>query len=241
MRSLNVFRLPEGMPPAAVLTDIEGTTTPISFVHSVLFPYARERLADFCARHANNPALLEVARFSPGRPVADTLREWMDADAKITALKTVQGLIWDEGYRSGALTGEVYADVPPALQRWSKAGLRLYIYSSGSEASQKLLFGHTGSGNLTPLFQGFFDTRAGPKRDTESYRTICRGANIAAAECLFLSDVEAELDAAAACGLQTCQLVRSADATIASTRHPVAADFDAVSQQFRLPRSSPSR
>lgn len=225
--------------PVAVLTDIEGTTTPISFVHTVLFPYARARLPLFCAQ----PHLLldEVARLRPGKPVLETLLGWMDEDAKVTPLKTIQGLIWAEGYRSRELLGDLYTDVPPALRRWSKAGLRLYVYSSGSEASQKLLFGYTKDGDLTPLFQGFFDTTVGPKRDSASYAAICRGANIAAAECLFLSDIEAELDAAADAGLQTCQLVRPRDATIASSRHANAADFDSVAEKFGLPRSAPNR
>jgi len=229
------------IPPAAVLTDIEGTTTPISFVHSVLFPYARARLPRFCAEHADHPVLDEVAVLSPDRPVLETLLAWMDEDAKITPLKTIQGLIWGEGYRAGGLLGDLYPDVPPALRRWSKAGLRLYVYSSGSEASQKLIFGHSRAGDLTPLFQGFFDTKVGPKRDAASYGAICRGANIAPAECLFLSDIEAELDAAAAAGLQTCQLVRPRDATLASDRHPNAADFDLVAEKFSLPRSPSSR
>jgi enolase-phosphatase E1 len=225
--------------PAAILTDIEGTTTPIHFVHTVLFPYARARLPQFCAQpHA---ALDEVVKLNPGRPALETLLDWMDADAKVTPLKTIQGLIWAEGYGSGALVGEFYADVPPALRRWSKAGLRLYVYYSGSEASQKLIFGHSREGDLTPLFQGFFDTRVGPKREAVSYQAICRGANVAVAECLFLSDIEAELDAAAAAGLQTCQLVRPQDATEASRRHPNAADFDAVAEIFKLPRRAPSR
>jgi enolase-phosphatase E1 len=226
------------IPPAAILTDIEGTTTPIRFVHTVLFPYARARLPQFCAQP--HPVLDEVAEQNPGRPVLDTLLAWMDADAKVTPLKTIQGMIWAEGYAAGELIGDLYADVPPALRRWSKAGLRLCVYSSGSEASQKLIFGHTAEGDLTPLFQGFFDTRVGAKREAASYQAICRGANVAAAECLFLSDIEAELDAASAAGLQTCQLVRPQDATVASCRHPNAVDFDAVAQIFKLPRSAPS-
>ena len=227
-------------PPAAIITDIEGTTTPIRFVHTVLFPYARARLPQFCAQRAGHPVLDEVARLGPGRPALETLLGWMDADAKITPLKTVQGLIWAEGYASGELLGELYVDVPPALKRWSKAGLRLYVYSSGSEASQKLIFGHTKAGDLTSLFQGFFDTSVGPKREPASYAAICRGANIGAEECLFLSDIEAELDAATAAGLRTCQLLRAQDATIASTRHATAADFDAVAAEFGLPRSPTS-
>jgi enolase-phosphatase E1 len=225
------------MVPVAVLTDIEGTTTPISFVHSVLFPYARARLPLFCALHADDPVMGEVARLSPDRPLLETLLGWMDQDAKITPLKTIQGMLWAEGYMNGDLTGDLYADVAPALRRWSKAGLRLFVYSSGSVAAQKLLFGHTKEGDLTPLFQGFFDTRAGAKRDPASYKAICRGANITPEESLFLSDVEAELDSAALSGLQTCQLLRKADGTIASARHPVATDFEAVATRFKLPRS----
>jgi len=226
--------------PAAVLTDIEGTTTPISFVHTVLFPYARARLPMFCSLHADDPVIGEVMRLAPGCTALETLLGWMDADAKITPLKTVQGMIWKQGYLRGDLTGDLYVDVTPALKRWSKAGLRLYVYSSGSEAAQKLLFGHTAGGDLTPLFQGFFDTRIGVKRDPASYQAICRGANIAPAEGLFLSDVEAELDAAALAGLQTCQLVREADGTIASARHATAGDFDAVAEIFKLPRGTPA-
>jgi enolase-phosphatase E1 len=222
--------------PAAVLTDIEGTTTPISFVHDVLFPYARARMAAFCAAHGHDPVMLDVERLAAGADVLETLLGWMARDEKIGVLKTIQGMIWAEGYRNGEITGALYDDVPPALQRWTKTGLRLYVYSSGSVAAQKDLFGHSAAGDLTPLFQGFFDTGVGPKREAASYELICRGANISAGEFLFLSDVEAELDAAAAAGLRACQLVRAADGTVASTRHEVAADFREVAAKFRLPR-----
>jgi enolase-phosphatase E1 len=224
------------LPPAAILTDIEGTTTPIAFVHEVLFPYARARMAQFCALHADDPVIGEVARMAPNAPLAETLLGWMDRDEKITPLKTIQGMIWDQGYARGEIVADLYEDVPPALRRWSKGGLRLYVYSSGSVAAQKLLFGHTPAGDLTWLFQGFFDTRAGAKREVDSYLGICRGANISPGEYLFLSDVEAELDAAAAAGLRTCQLVRARDGTVASTRHQVAADFNEVAKLYGLPR-----
>ncbi len=223
------------MQPAAILVDIEGTTTPISFVHTVLFPYARARLPSFCSLHATDPVIGEVARLAQGRPVLETLLGWMDEDAKITPLKTIQGMIWTEGYLRGDLTGDLYPDVEPALRRWSRAGLRLYVYSSGSETAQKLLFEHSAAGDLTPLFQGFFDTRIGAKREPASYQTICRGANIPPAEGLFLSDIEAELDAAALAGLQTCQLVRPQDGTLASARHPSAGGFEQVAELFKLP------
>jgi enolase-phosphatase E1 len=215
--------------PAAIITDIEGTTTPIAFVHRVLFPYARARMAGFVA--SGHPALTDVPE-----PRLETLLGWMDRDEKVTALKAIQGILWDEGYRAGELTAEVYDDVPPALHRWARAGLRLFVYSSGSIAAQKLLFGHTPAGDLTPLFQAYFDTTTGPKRERASYAAIARGIGLPAGEILFLSDVTAELDAAAAAGLQTCQLVRAEDGTVAGTNHPTAADFTDVAQKFGLPR-----
>jgi enolase-phosphatase E1 len=226
------------IPPAAILTDIEGTTTPIAFVHDVLFPYARARMAGWCAVHRDDPVIGEVARLGGGAPVVETLLGWMAADAKITSLKTIQGMIWAEGYAKGEIKGVLYPDVPAALRRWTQAGLRLYVYSSGSEAAQRQIFGHAEAGDFSHLFQGFFDTRVGPKRAAQSYADICRGANVSGTEMLFLSDVEAELDAAAEAGLLTCQLVRAADGTIASARHKVAADFGQVAALFGLPRGA---
>ncbi len=220
------------LPPSVILTDIEGTTTPIAFVQEVLFPYARRHLAGFLARHSQHPCLEQVAK-----PRLATLQGWMDRDEKITALKTIQGLIWDQGYHDGDIVSDVYPDVAPNLRRWSRAGLRLYVYSSGSVAAQKLLFGHTGDGDLCPLFQGFFDTNVGPKRESESYHLICRGINAPPGEVLFLSDIGAELDAAAKAGLRTCQLVRQQDGTQAATGHRNAASFGEVAQQFDLPHA----
>ncbi len=224
-------------PPAAIVTDIEGTTSRISFVHDVLFPYARARLPAFLAERGAEPevgaALAEVAALAPGVAPLDALLGWMDEDAKITPLKSLQGLIWAEGYASGALHGDLYPDVAPALLRWHAAGVRLYVYSSGSVPAQKLLFGHTPDGDLTSLFSGFFDTRVGAKREAASYAAIAQAIGLPASEILFLSDVAAELDAAAEAGFQVCQLVRPQDETV-SANHPTAADFDAVSSAFGL-------
>lgn len=215
----------------SVITDIEGTTTPISFVHRVLFPYARERLSGFLADNPSYPALADVPD-----PKLETLLGWMDRDEKITALKAIQGEIWRQGYEKGELLGEIYPDVPPALRRWSRAGIRLFVYSSGSVAAQKLLFSHTPEGDLTPQFQAYFDTNVGPKRDAASYAAIARAVGGQADEALFLSDVGAELDAAAAAGLATCQLVRPEDGTQAVASHQTASDFKEVSRLFGLPR-----
>jgi enolase-phosphatase E1 len=222
------------LPPAAVITDIEGTTTPIAFVRDTLFPYARARLATAIARPEAAEIVAEVAGMVPGRPVLETLLAWMDADAKVTPLKTLQGLIWDAGYADGSLKGALYPDVPPCLRRWSRAGLRLHVYSSGSVAAQRLLFGHSVEGDLTGLFAGFFDTKVGGKREPESYDRLCIGINVPTVEVLFLSDVEQELDAAATAGLRTCQLVRAEDGTVASDRHAKAVDFPEVARQFGL-------
>jgi enolase-phosphatase E1 len=222
------------LPPAAVITDIEGTTTPIAFVRDTLFPFARARLADAITRADAAAIVAEIADMAPGRPVLDTLHAWMDADAKLTPLKALQGLIWNDGYAQGTLLGALYPDVAPSLRRWSRAGLRLHVYSSGSVAAQRLLFGHSVDGDLTPLFAGFFDTNVGPKREPESYDRLCIGINTPPHEVLFLSDVEAELDAASSAGLRTCQLVRAEDGTVASDRHATATDFPAVAAQFGL-------
>lgn len=226
-------------PPRGIVTDIEGTTTRIAFVHDVLFPLARARLPGFCARHAARPdvapLLAEVAALAPGADPVDTLLLWMARDEKITPLKTLQGLIWREAYAEGAVQGEVFADVPPALAAWRAAGARLFVYSSGSVEAQRLLFGHTGAGDLTPLFDGFFDTAIGGKKLAASYTAIAEAARLAPASLLFLSDAEAELVAARDAGLRTCQLVRAGDPTQPAPDFPRAADFTEVAAQFALP------
>ncbi len=228
------------MPPiAGVLTDIEGTTTPIAFVRDVLFPFARERIGPFLAERGDRPEvaaeIAEVRRLAPGEDPADVLRRWIDEDRKATPLKTLQGLIWDEGYASGVLRGDLFPDVAPSLRAWSASGLGLAVYSSGSVAAQRLIFGHSVAGDLTGLFRAFFDTRVGAKREPDSYDRIAIALGVPAAELLFLSDVEAELDAARSAGLSTCQLTRAADGTVPSAAHPSEADFAGVARRFGLP------
>ena len=229
------------LPPVAVLTDIEGTTTPIAFVRDELFPFARAHLSDFLRAHAQRPdvaaELAETARMVPGQAPEDTLRHWMDQDAKITPLKTLQGQIWEQGYRDGQLRGKIYPDVAPSLRAWQRAGLRLYVYSSGSVEAQKLIFGHSTEGDLLSLFSGFFDTRVGNKREPDSYSRLAIAIGLPPVEVLFLSDVEAELDAAAAAGLRTCQLLRPEDSTEPSDRHPTAENFPAVATRIGLPHT----
>ncbi len=224
------------LPPVAVVTDIEGTTTPIAFVRDVLFPYARARLADWVGRAEAQAEIAETERMVPGQAPLTTLLHWMEQDAKVAPLKNLQGMIWHEGYADGTLKGALYPDVAPCLRRWAKGGVRLFVYSSGSVEAQQLLFANSSDGDLTGLFGGFFDTRIGVKRDSESYNRLAIGLNVPTLEVLFLSDVEAELDAAAMAGMRTCQLVRPEDGTIASERHPVAADFNEVAALIDLPR-----
>jgi len=193
----------------AILTDIEGTTSSISFVADVLFPYARERLADYVAAHPveTAPIIAEVQALEPGDPV-QTLIRWIDEDRKITPLKTLQGMIWEGGFKSGAFTSHFYADAVAGLRRWHDAGLALYVYSSGSIFAQKLLFGHTDHGDLTPMFSGWFDTTSGGKREAASYAKVADAIGLPASDILFLSDVQAEIDAARAAGMQALLIAR---------------------------------
>jgi enolase-phosphatase E1 len=185
--------------PKAVLLDIEGTTSSIAFVAEVLFPYARAHLADYVAANRDEvaPILADVA----GDDKVATLLRWIDEDAKQTPLKTLQGLIWAQGYADGTLQGHVYPDTPDALRRWDGAGVTIFIYSSGSVAAQKLIFGRSIAGDLTPLLSGYFDTTTGPKREAESYARIAAATGFVPGEILFVSDMQPEVDAARAAGL----------------------------------------
>lgn len=196
----------------AILTDIEGTTSSIAFVAEVLFPYARAHLADYVTAHPAEtaPILAEVAASEPGDPVATLLR-WIDEDRKATPLKALQGMIWADGYASGAFTGHIYPDAVAGLHRWHAAGVKLYAFSSGSVAAQKLLFGHSEAGDLTPLFAGYFDTTTGPKREAASYATIAATIGLAPDDILFLSDTREEIAAARAAGMDARLIDRAGD------------------------------
>lgn len=200
----------------AIVTDIEGTTSSIDFVHQTLFPYAKQHLRAFIRAQAGNDAVQQIladVEAIAGNDLsldeaADLLEQWIAEDRKLTPLKALQGMIWAVGYANGELQGHVYADTPEALRQWHAQGKSLYVYSSGSVEAQKLIFGHTAYGDLRPLFSGYFDTHIGAKREAESYRRIVETIGIPADEVLFLSDIGAELDAARAAGLRTVQLLR---------------------------------
>jgi enolase-phosphatase E1 len=203
----------------AILTDIEGTTSSISFVKDVLFPYARRALPRFVAARGKEPAVRKwldaVATENGGMcddaMIVEVLQGWIDEDRKHTALKALQGMIWADGYKSADFTAHIYPDAAPALRSWHAAGLPLFVYSSGSVPAQRLFFGHSDAGDLTALFSGWFDTEMGGKRDAQSYRNIVESIRIPAGEIVFLSDVVEELDAAREAGLQTVLIDRLED------------------------------
>jgi enolase-phosphatase E1 len=201
----------------AIVTDIEGTTSAVSFVFDVLFPYAAKHLPDFVRQNADRADVaeqLDAVRRDSNAPQADVERvveillSWIEEDRKATPLKALQGMVWAQGYHAGQLKGHVYPDAVEALQRWHAAGYQLFVYSSGSIQAQKLIFGCSEAGDLTPLFSGYFDTTSGPKREAQSYTNIQQAIGVEPEEILFLSDIVEELDAAQAAGLQTCGLAR---------------------------------
>ena len=303
------------MRPAAILLDIEGTTTPVDFVTQTLFAYARSHLKEFLQGHASQPdvradletlqreqaadaaretnppawpaksvapcapsdggALLPETIVNRQRPIPDlgsqsstinsssANREarvpnpafspsaephnlqssipdavavyvlWlMDQDRKSTGLKSLQGKIWEEGYRRGELKGRVYPDVPDAFARWRAAQIVIAIFSSGSVLAQRLLFAHSDRGDLTPFIQAYFDTTTGPKRAAASYRRITASLGVEPGRSLFVSDVSAELDAARAAGMFTLLSVRPGSTRPEWSAHPIVKTFDEIDPIF---------
>jgi len=219
-----------------ILTDIEGTTSSISFVKEVLFPYARRELPKFVRTHAHDPKVrhwldqvqLELgSEFFNDEHLIETLLNWIDTDRKHTALKALQGMIWVAGYSGGDYTAHIYADAAEMLKIWHTNGYPIYIYSSGSVPAQKLLFGHTAAGDLTPLLSGYFDTEMGGKRDIKSYQRIADAIGVEPANIIFLSDIVEELDAARDAGLQTVLLDRIED-------YPAPRIGDATNRHVRV-------
>lgn len=207
------------MPVRAILTDIEGTTSSISFVKDVLFPYARRALPGFVREHGGQPEVrrwLDVVATEQGGVCSDdtlveVLQGWIDQDRKHTALKALQGMIWSAGYRSADFTAHMYADAAEALREWHAAGLPIHVYSSGSVPAQKLFFGHSDAGDLTSVVSNWFDTEVGGKREAASYAGIAAAIGLAPGDVLFLSDVVEELDAAREAGMQTVLVDRRED------------------------------
>lgn len=234
----------------AILLDIEGTTTPTAFVYDVLFSYAAERLSTFVHEHFQDAEMrthfaqlkeqrladansdLPVRCESSEEAQIDSLVEYarwlMKRDSKATALKAIQGKIWEEGYAHGKLRGQVYSDVAPAFQRWRQQGKQIYIYSSGSELAQRLLFQTTDYGNLTHLIAGFFDTRVGSKTDPRSYQEIATRMLCTPQKILFVSNSLGELEAAQPIGMLTALSFRSLDSAPASAKFMTIHSFDEI-------------
>ena len=199
----------------AILLDIEGTTTPIAFVHEVLFPYARDHVREFLASNTEDIERLReehaVDVNNGEHPPAEMSAyvEWLIArDRKSTGLKSLQGKIWRQGYLDGSLKSQVYADVAQAFARWRARGLSINIFSSGSVLAQQLLFAHTDAGDLTKFIEQYFDTNIGKKGETASYRKIAEALSLRPEEILFISDVVTELDAATKAGMQPLLSIR---------------------------------
>jgi enolase-phosphatase E1 len=220
----------------AIVTDIEGTTSSLSFVKDILFPYARQHMGDYLRSHVETTAiqaeLAEIRRITnqPHLSVEEIITQliqWLDEDKKITPLKTIQGYIWEEGYQRGDYQGHIYSDAVNKLQEWHQQQIILAVYSSGSIYAQKLLFSHTAYGDLTPLFSAYFDTTIGAKIDSKSYLSIAESLNLPPASILFLSDVEKELDAAKEAGLQTIWLVREGEINT-EANHLQVKDFGTI-------------
>lgn len=222
----------------AILLDIEGTTTPIAFVHDVLFSYAREHVREFLTESsaADDIALLREEHANDegdAPPLTDEMESiaayvaWLiKLDRKSTALKSLQGKIWRQGYEDASLKSQVFADVAPAFERWRERGLKIGIFSSGSVLAQQLLFAHTEAGDLTPFIDSYFDTTVGKKGEAESYRKIAVAMEFPAQEILFISDVVAELDAANEAGMKTLLSIRPGNAPQA--QYPSIRNFDEI-------------
>jgi len=218
-------------PVRAVLMELDGAAVPLAFTTETLAPLARAKLGAFIREHASDPevedALEETGRLLGGFDLKldeaeALLLRWMKQDRKATPLKTIQGLIWQEGYEAGSITGELYPDVAASLKSWASAGLRLFVYSSNSRLAQQLLLRHSSAGDLSQLFEEFFDTCVGQKIEPTSYREICDRLALPAGSVLLLSDNEEELDAAQSVGLATTRILRDG---AADSRHPVSPDF----------------
>ncbi len=223
-------------PIKAIVTDIEGTTSSLSFVKDVLFPYARERVAEFVRAHANDAAVRKlldevhemVGGHADDEKIIVQLIQWIDEDKKVTSLKALQGMIWETGFKQGDFKGHVYEDAVRKLKQWHAQGIKLYVFSSGSVQAQKLLFAHSEYGDLTPLFSGYFDTTVGAKREADSYHKIAQSIGLALCDILFLSDIKEELDAARTAGMQTVWLLR-VGGEMTAPAHPQARSFDDIS------------
>jgi enolase-phosphatase E1 len=216
--------------PAAILCDIEGTTSSLSFVHNILFPISYENMENFIRKNWESGLIAdEIKSFQEQDPedVIRTLRFWILEDRKDPVLKSIQGKIWKDAFESGAIKGHVYPDVPENLRKWNDQGIKVGIFSSGSVEAQKLLFQYSEAGDLTPYLSEYFDTRVGAKKNTNSYTNIASRLSMSPSSILFLSDVEDELNAARDAHLQTTQVLRE-NVVPNTSGHSTVNSFDEI-------------
>src|SRR6185295_20189030 len=229
----------------AVLLDIEGTVTPISFVHEILFPYAREHVNNYLSQHLQQLEVQADIQKLREEQASDTeelrqppinsidtavtyVNRLIDLDRKSPALKSLQGKIWQAGYQDGSLRSLVYSDVVDAFERWRVAAIKINIFSSGSVLAQRLLFAHTDAGDLTRYIDQYFDTSVGKKIDPQSYAAIAEKLSVNPTHILFVSDVIAELDAAKAAGMQTRLCLRPGNPPQPASRFQSVTSFESL-------------
>lgn len=218
-----------------ILLDIEGTVSPLAFVQDMMFPYARQRAGEYLATHWGAAVIAQLARdagetaFATPAEAEAAVQRLMDADAKVTGLKQLQGMIWEEGFRNGELRSRIFDDVPHALAEWCRKGHEIRIYSSGSVHAQKLFFAHTKRGDLTVHFSGYYDTTTGPKRESASYVAIAADCSLPVEQILFISDVVEELNAARNAGMFTALALRPGNPPAPQHDHPAITSFSDIS------------
>lgn len=233
---------------SAILLDIEGTTTSVSFVYDILFPYVRNEFPTFLRDHWSHAPMAKAREQIARDAGAASFAEWcgavseetqrakllehlyllMDSDSKATGLKELQGLVSRIGYAQGKLRSHVYPDFEPALKRWTGAGKKVAIFSSGSIAAQKTLYAHTEVGNLLGFLSAHFDTTIGKKREVESYCAIAKALQFETKDVLFISDVVEELDAARSAGMSTALALRPGNKPAVAGSHPAIHSFDEI-------------
>ncbi|MEX1197100.1 MAG: acireductone synthase [Pseudohongiellaceae bacterium] len=229
------------MKPLAIVTDIEGTTSSIRFIRDVLFVYAERFLPDYVREHKDERDVARQLRGisdKTGITLKDTeglvasLQQWMRDGKQVNELKILQGMVWEEGYRKSEFQAHVYPDVPEKLREWLEREINLYVYSSGAEKAQRLYFRYSSQGDLRLMFAGYFDTAIGPREEVDSYRSLAAGVALEPQQMLFISDTEAELDAAREAGMHTLRVVRPEEIggspEQVESAHPVVNSFSEI-------------
>ena len=218
----------------AIVTDIEGTTSALSFVKETLFPFAYKHLPEYIYdNEADIAHILEAVKAEEKNQdlsteeLIEVMLRYIDEDQKVTPLKELQGMIWEEGYNSEELVGHIYDDALEGLKRWKDQGIKLYVYSSGSVPAQKMLFGHTKAGDLNALFSGYYDTNTGGKKDVRSYQAIAKDINLPPENILFLSDSTDEIAAASDAGMNVIILDRE-KSLFDTLGYTIASTFDDI-------------